>query len=581
MADLVCPPTPSERREPWNFLRQRLILGAGEGLVTDLTDRSDAGGSPEVPEEIRAFLIADVRGYTLFTQERGDEAAAKLAAKFAQVAREGVEARAGRVIELRGDEALCVFASPRQAIRAAVELQDRFVDETLADPALPLGVGIGLDAGEAVPVEGGYRGGALNLAARLCGQAGPGQILASREITHLARRVEGVTYADRGEVTFRGLADPVRVIEVSSETGPASARLAPILPKREPSPPPAPPPRRIPRRVLIASLAFIVVAVAIIIPAVLLGGGGPALTRVEPNSVGRIDPSEGVFVETIAVGEDPTGVGIGEDGDVWVINQGDSTVNRIDPGSGEVTPAKSTLGIPTGIAAGEGAVWITNGFGSQIGTQVVRIDPADDSVEVAFASGNAKAIAVAFGSIWLADADRDRVLRYDPRDLSAEPTEIPTDEDQDEGAAPRFLAVGSGAASGIWVVNELGDTVIRIEAGSNEVVDRIQVDSPTAVAADDSGVWVTSEANDRVHRFDPVGGRTMRSFQHADGIPDGPTAIVTGPNGAWVGSGLETAVVRIDPSTNAIARLPLGGITDGLAVDGNGDVWVTVRAQLV
>jgi hypothetical protein len=39
--------------------------------------------------EIRTFLIADVRGWTLFTHERGDEAAAKLAAKFASLAREG------------------------------------------------------------------------------------------------------------------------------------------------------------------------------------------------------------------------------------------------------------------------------------------------------------------------------------------------------------------------------------------------------------------------------------------------------------------------------------------------------------
>jgi class 3 adenylate cyclase len=29
--------------------------------------------------EIRTFLIADVRGYTVFTQEHGDEAAARLA----------------------------------------------------------------------------------------------------------------------------------------------------------------------------------------------------------------------------------------------------------------------------------------------------------------------------------------------------------------------------------------------------------------------------------------------------------------------------------------------------------------------
>src|SRR6266545_1831147 len=156
---------------------------------------------------IRTFLIADLRGYTLFTQERGDEAAGKLAAKFARLAREGVEGRGGTLLELRGDEALCVFASPRQAIRAAVELQERFVEETLLDPELPLTVGIGLDAGEAVAVEGGYRGGALNLAARLCGQARAGEILASREVVHLARRVEGVRYEDRGEVTFKGLPD--------------------------------------------------------------------------------------------------------------------------------------------------------------------------------------------------------------------------------------------------------------------------------------------------------------------------------------------------------------------------------------
>ncbi len=40
---------------------------------------------------IQTFLIADVRGYTLFTQQRGDEAAAKLAAKFARIARETVD----------------------------------------------------------------------------------------------------------------------------------------------------------------------------------------------------------------------------------------------------------------------------------------------------------------------------------------------------------------------------------------------------------------------------------------------------------------------------------------------------------
>lgn len=119
--------------------------------------------------------IADVRGYTQFTQERGDEAAARLAARFANIVRKHVGARDGSVIELRGDEALAVFRSPRQAIRAAVELQALLLEETMAAPDLPLPVGIGLDAGEAGPVEGGYRGGARgrSTAGRQLGARGP------------------------------------------------------------------------------------------------------------------------------------------------------------------------------------------------------------------------------------------------------------------------------------------------------------------------------------------------------------------------------------------------------------------------
>jgi len=337
------------------------------------------------------------------------------------------------------------------------------------------------------------------------------------------------------------------------------------------------PARAKPRLRWLVAAAAALGALAVGVAALLAGGGSEPIVPAA-NSVARIDAGALAFTTSLQVGEDPTGVAIGEDGDVWVINQGDSTVNRIEPGTGEVTSAKSTLGVPTGIATGEGAVWITNGFGSASGTQVARVDPTDDSVEVAFPSGNAKAIVVEFGSIWLADADRDRVLRYDPQDLSADPFVIPVDDNEVADALPRFLAVGSGAAAkGIWVVNELGDTVIRIDPETNEVTDRIQVEGPTAVAADDAGVWVTSETHDRVHQFD-LDGRALRTFEHADGIPDGPTTIVIDPNGVWIGSDLESAVARIDPETNAVDRLPLGGITGGLAVSGNGDVWVTVRA---
>jgi WD40 repeat protein/class 3 adenylate cyclase len=191
--------------------------------------RDETAGGPRattVDAHVRTFLFADIRGYTVFTQEHGDEAAARLAAKFADIVRRCVEARDGTLLELQGDGAMCVFASPRQAIRASIELQRTFVEETVTTPTLPLPVGIGLDAGEAVPVEGGFRGGALNLGARLCGIAAPAEVLASRELVHLARKVEGVTFVARGTVQLKGLADPVQVIRLRAEAGDAADDLA-------------------------------------------------------------------------------------------------------------------------------------------------------------------------------------------------------------------------------------------------------------------------------------------------------------------------------------------------------------------
>ncbi|MBV9281996.1 MAG: AAA family ATPase, partial [Chloroflexi bacterium] len=180
--------------------------------------------------EVRTFLIADIRDYTRFTVERGDEAAARLATRFAELSEEVVSASGGEVIELRGDEALAVFSSSRLALRAAVELQRRFGAES--SESLPLEVGIGLDAGEAIPVKGGYRGAALNLAARLCSLAAGGEVLATTTVAGIARQLDGLVYADRGQVQLKGFADPVHVVQVLPEgdRGPTAEDIAPRHP---------------------------------------------------------------------------------------------------------------------------------------------------------------------------------------------------------------------------------------------------------------------------------------------------------------------------------------------------------------
>ena len=182
----------------------------------------------------RAFLIADVRGYTRFTRERGDAEAARLAGAFAGLARDSVAARGGSVIELRGDEALAVFASPAQAIRAAIDLVAVCAEETERAPDLPLLVGVGIEAGPAVPLEGGYRGAAINMAARLCSQAAAGQVLVSADLAHGAGEVRGIDFAPHGAVELKGFETPVEVVSASARPRPRPP--AAPAPESEPLP---------------------------------------------------------------------------------------------------------------------------------------------------------------------------------------------------------------------------------------------------------------------------------------------------------------------------------------------------------
>jgi len=132
-------------------------------MRTGKSQPSPTGGSP--PPGVLAFMIADVRGYTRFTDERGDEAATGPVGRFVSAAGDAVTGHSGTVLQVRGGEVLAVFDSPRGALRAAVALQSALGSEARRDPELPLLAGVGIDVGEAVPFDGGYRGRALNMAA--------------------------------------------------------------------------------------------------------------------------------------------------------------------------------------------------------------------------------------------------------------------------------------------------------------------------------------------------------------------------------------------------------------------------------
>ena len=177
-------------------------------------DTRPTGRNQEVVE--RAFLIADVRGYTRFTRLRGDAEAARLAGAFADLARDAVTARGGTEVGLWGDEALAVFTSPAQAVRAAIDLVAACAEEVEVDPDLPLLVGVGIDAGAAVPLEDGFRGAAINTASRLCSQAAAGQVLVTADLAGSLGSVHGVDFSPHGTVELKGFEAPVALVRASA-----------------------------------------------------------------------------------------------------------------------------------------------------------------------------------------------------------------------------------------------------------------------------------------------------------------------------------------------------------------------------
>ncbi len=514
---------------------------------------TDEPSRPEAVTEgarIQTFLIADVRGWTLFTQLHGDEAAAKLAARFAEVAREVVERRDGRVLELRGDEAMCVFLSARQAIRAAVELQDRFYEETVSNPELPLPVGIGLDAGEAVPVEGGYRGGALNLAARLCGQAKAGEILASRGVTHLARQVDGVHYVDGGRVRLKNLTEPVELVRVVPDGADPVERLRATLP------PSGPAHRR--SRAKIAIAAAVAIAIAVGATIVLLPDG--AEPTIAAGAVGLLDLS-GNLQGTVSVGEFPRGLAAGA-GSLWAADHESGQLIQVNPSTFQVEGSPIPVGAgPTGVAITPGFVWVANTDERTVSV----VEPGAHKVVQKVVVGNGPTGIVADGDrIWVAnsvDATVSEIDATDGRLIDTYPV----------GERPVALAVGAGA---VWVANGSANTVSRVVSGDGQTQTIPVGRAPAAIVFAFGSLWVANAEDGTVTTIDPATGSAT-----TERVVEDPVALAAAGDGVWVASARDGTILRIDPATAKVTNTYEVGNEPQALTGTEGGLWVGVEAS--
>jgi adenylate cyclase len=151
-----------------------------------------------------AMCFLDITGYTRLTEERGDAAAADLAARLATLVRRSSQEHDGTPVKWLGDGVMFYFREPAAAVLAALELV-----EVVGSHGLPP-AHVGIHAGPVVFQDGDYFGRTVNLAARIAEYARPGEVLASQEVVDTADG-GSVTFTEIGPVELKGVPGTLRL----------------------------------------------------------------------------------------------------------------------------------------------------------------------------------------------------------------------------------------------------------------------------------------------------------------------------------------------------------------------------------
>jgi class 3 adenylate cyclase len=192
------------RLVPWlqGRHREHSVLEYLVGVTEVFMD--ERGITPRQPKQPPAIAFLDLTGYTSLAEERGDQAAAEVAAALAGVVQAAALTHGGRAVKWLGDGVMFHFTDPGKAILSGLEL----IEQT--EKALSVPARIGINAGAVIVQEGDYFGRTVNVAARIADYARPHEVLVSEE----AKRNAGVAEVEFeliGDVPLKGVSKSVRL----------------------------------------------------------------------------------------------------------------------------------------------------------------------------------------------------------------------------------------------------------------------------------------------------------------------------------------------------------------------------------
>jgi adenylate cyclase len=175
------------------------------------------------------FAFVDLAGFTAMTETHGDSEAVSIVRRFRDRALEVLQSDE-ELVKTIGDAIMLRFPTPEGAVVALRTLLQR---ELVVQDAVLL-PRAGAHHGPAVIVEGDYYGAAVNLAARVAGQAHGGQLLVT-ERTAMAARFLGAIITHVGSINLRNVSQSIDLYDVRVGDATEPVVTDPVCQMRVPS----------------------------------------------------------------------------------------------------------------------------------------------------------------------------------------------------------------------------------------------------------------------------------------------------------------------------------------------------------
>lgn len=174
------------------------------------------GTDPFTQRCVATVLFSDIRGFTAYSADLDPEVVVTELNKYFDIAVPIIMRHGGTVDKFMGDGLLAVFGAPLPLQNAAQSAADAAREVTRETRSTPFQTGVGLATGEVVAGHVGGQdrhdftviGAVVNLASRIQGQSGAGEVLLD-EAT--ARQIESPV-TEKGIYTLKGFPEPIRCL---------------------------------------------------------------------------------------------------------------------------------------------------------------------------------------------------------------------------------------------------------------------------------------------------------------------------------------------------------------------------------